>query len=189
MTGDLEAAAVESVAFRLDRLEAEVAKIGREWRGSRRRLTIIAFSGDMDKLQGAFTVANGAAALGVSVSMFFAFWALAALKRQKIYRGKSFLDKAMTAVLPGGAGRLGVSRMNLGGLGRRLFAVLMRRHRVEPLEGLIVLAKELNVRIVACEASMEIMGVAQEELLEGVEVGGLCEALDAGLDSAAMLWI
>jgi peroxiredoxin family protein len=179
----------ETIEARLRELEAQVAALARAQRQPPAGLTIIAFSNDMDKLLAAFTLATGAAAMGMSVSMFFTFWALAALKRKTIFKGKRGVEKVLTAILPAGAHRLGVSKWNLLGLGRIFLEARMRRRHVESLRNLVALARELDVRMVACETSMELMAVTKDELVEGVGCGGVATCLDAAFSGAVTLFI
>ena len=135
-----------------------------------RQLTLIVFSGDFDRWMAAFTMATSAAAAGAQVVMYFTFWGILGLRRRRELRGKSLLDRMFSLVLPRGVAR--TSRMNMLGFGPRLFGFAMRKKKVVELEGLVELARELGVRFVACEMSMDVMGVRLEELAPGVEVGG-----------------
>jgi len=156
---------------------------------ARTGFTILAFSGDMDRLLAVFTLATSAAAMGTPVTIFFAFWGLAALKRQTTFKGKGFLGAVLTAMLPSGPESLGLSRWNMLGLGRRFFGVVMRRNRMETLRGLIDLAREMKVRLVACQTSMGALAIAREELLEGVETGGAATFLEAAQSSATTIFV
>ncbi len=143
----------------------------------------------MDKLLAAFMLATGAAALGMPVSMFFTFWALSALKRRTIFRGKKAVDKLLSAMLPAGTLRLAVSKWNMLGLGRVFLEARMRSRHVENLQSMLTLARELNIRMVACHTAMDVMAVTKEELIEGVECGGVATCLDAALSGAVTLFI
>jgi len=176
-------------AARLQRLESQVAGQARTQQRIRNGLTIIAFSGDMDKLGAGFTLATGAAAMCFTVSMFFTFWGLSALKRTTRFKGKGLLGKLLTAMQPSGPGTLGLSKWNLLGLGRSFFDMVMRRRHVQTLTELIGLARELKARMVACQASMEVMAITREEILEGVEIGGVATCLDAVCSSGATLFV
>ena len=178
-----------SVASRLRELESQIAQLSRAQDRTRQGMTIIAFSGEMDRLMAAFMLATGAAAMGMTVSMFFTFWGLAALKRKTTFRGKGLLYRMLTAMLPSGPNRLGLSKLNLLGLGPPFLNRVMRMRNVEPLGNLIVLAREMNVRMVACQTSMELMGLTREELLEGIEFGGVATCLDAAQSSGSTLLI
>ena len=170
-------------------LESQVAELSRAQADRRRGITIVAFSGEMDKLMTAFMLATGAAAMGMTVSMFFTFWALAAVRRGSSGRGNRFIDRLLATMLPSGPGRLGLSRWNMLGLGRPFFNLVLRKRHVETLGSLVLLARELGVRMVACQTAMEVMGLTRAEILEGIEFGGVATCLDAAQSSGSTLLI
>lgn len=129
-------------------------------------MTLLVFSGDLDKLLAAFTIANGAAATGMSVRMFFTFWGAAALKRRTVLSGKSLVERAFGLMLPGGFAHRALSRMDMLGIGRQLMVREMRRKNVASLPELVAQAASLGVEIYLCEMSMEIMGIAEQELID-----------------------
>lgn len=137
----------------------------------------------------AFMLATGAPAMGMPVSMFFTFWGLAALKKETSFKNKNLMERLLTAMLPSGPAAVGVSKLNLCGLGKRFFTSLMRKHCVEPLSNLIHLACEMNIRMVACQTSMELMAIRKEELLAGVECGGVATCLDTAIGCGATVFI
>ena len=174
---------------RLRELESRVADLERAPARARRGMTIIAFSGEMDKLLTAFTLATGAAAMGMTVSMFFTFWALAVVRQEGQGSGKRWTGRLFSAMLPAGPGRLSLSRWNLFGLGPVLFQRALHQGNVEKLESLVLLARELGVRMVACETSMDVMGLGRDEILPGVEFGGVAACLDTAHESGSILLI
>jgi len=182
-------AIISATDARLRHLESQVAELSRAQTRSRQAITIIAFSGEMDKLMPAFMLATGAAAMGMTVSMFFTFWALAAVRQGTSSRGKGFMDRLLSAMLPSGPGRLGLSKWNMFGVGRPFFDWLLRKRHVETLGSLVLLAKEMGVRMVACQTSMEVMGLAREEMLPEIEFGGVATCLDAAQNSGCTLLI
>jgi peroxiredoxin family protein len=178
-----------SLAEKLREMELRLAELERAQQSRVNGLMLIIFSGQMDKLLAAFTLATGAAAMGMTVSMFFTFWGLSAIKRRNIYRGKSAVERLLTVMLPSGPKKLGVSKMNMFGLGRLFFRSVMRSRRMESLERLIALADEMGVKMVACENSMEVMGLRRHELLDNVQCGGVATCLDTALSSGTTLFI
>jgi peroxiredoxin family protein len=180
---------VHATEARLRELESQVAELAQAQIRSRQGITIIAFSGEMDKLMTAFMLATGAAAMGMTVSMFFTFWALAAVRKGSKFQGKGFLDRLLTAMLPSGPDRLGPSRWNMLGLGRPFLKHVLRTRHVETLGNLVLLARAMGVRMVACQTSMEVMGLTREEMLEGVELGGVATCLDVAQSSGPTLLI
>ncbi|MCC8187738.1 MAG: FAD-dependent oxidoreductase [Bacteroides sp.] len=152
--------------------------------------TIIVFSNDLDKAIAAFILANGAAAAGKKVSLFFTFWGLTILKRrEKVAVRKDFLSRMFGWMLPSHSGKLGLSRLHLAGIGAWFMRRVMKRKNVYSLETLIGQAKENGVRMIACTMSMDVMGIREEELMEGVETGGVATYLEQAEKSAINLFI
>jgi peroxiredoxin family protein len=149
----------------------------------------VVFSGELDKLLASFIIATGAASMGLQVSMFFTFWGIVALKKTTVYGKKSLLQRLFAALLPSGPEGAGTSRMNWFGLGPCLFKKMMRDHQVEPLAGLIGKARELGVNMVACRMSMDLLGVTEAELIDGVEYGGVAGYLRDASDSRLSLFV
>lgn len=152
--------------------------------------TFVVFSGDLDKTIAAFIMANGAAAMGRKVTMFFTFWGLNILRRpEKVSVAKSFIEKMFGFMMPRGTKKLGLSRMNMGGAGARMIRWIMKEKGISSLEELIDSAKAHGVRIVACQMSMDIMGIHKEELIDGVELGGVSTFLGSGEQSDMSMFI
>ena len=152
--------------------------------------TFVVFSGDLDKTIAAFIIANGAAAMGRKVTMFFTFWGLNILRRpQKVSVTKTFIEKMFGMMMPRGTTKLGLSRMNMGGAGAKMIRGIMKQKGISSLEDLIESAKSHGVRIVACQMSMDIMGIHQEELIDGVELGGVATFIGSGEESDMSLFI
>lgn len=131
-------------------------------------VTIIVFSGDMDKVMAAFNIATGAAASGKETTMFFTFWGLKALQKGNL-TGSSLFGRLMGLLNRGGINRIGPSRFNFGGIGRWMFKKMIEAHSVTPLEELRKLAIELGVKFVPCKTSMEVMEIGREHLIDEVE--------------------
>jgi peroxiredoxin family protein len=153
------------------------------------RATLVVFSGEMDTLFAALTIAVGAASMGMQVSMFFTFWGLTALRTSTSYSGKSTAQKMVAMMLPDGPAKVPTSRMNMGGLGPPFFKYLMQQRNVESLPDMVALARELGVRMVACEMSMGVMGVTREELIEGIDYGGVAVYLADAARSKITLFV
>jgi peroxiredoxin family protein len=143
------------------------------------RKTIIVFSGDLDRALAAFVIANGAAAMGDEVTMFFTFWGLTVLRRQGRRSGakRSFLQRLFAGLLPKGSGGLPLSRWNFGGLGPRMMRRVMREANIASLEELMATAREQGVKMVACTMSMEVLGFRPEDLVDGLEFAGVASYL------------
>jgi len=152
--------------------------------------TFIVFSGDLDKTIAAFILANGAASLGRKVTMFFTFWGLNILRRpEKVSVSKSFIEKMFGMMMPRGSRKLGLSRMNMLGAGSKMIRGIMKSKGISSLEELIESARNHGVRIVACQMSMDVMGIKQEELIDGVELGGVATFIGSGETSDISLFI
>lgn len=152
--------------------------------------TFIVFSGDLDKTIASFILANGAAALGRKVTMFFTFWGLNILRKPgKVKVAKNFIEKMFGIMLPRGTTKLGLSRMNMFGAGPKMIRAIMKKKGISSLEELISDARAHGVRIVACQMSMDIMGIHKEELIDGVELGGVATFIGAGEKSDISLFI
>ena len=170
------AAAVDTAALmeRMAALETRIATLEEApAQGIEDRLAMVVFSGDLDKAIAAFIIATGAAAMGLDVSMFFTFWGFNVLKKEKKYLGKNILEKGFTAMLPGGSGGLGLSQMNFFGAGSKIIRKLMKDHEVASLEELMTMAQEFGVRLVACDMTRELLGHRNEELIDGIDHGGV----------------
>jgi peroxiredoxin family protein len=153
------------------------------------RLSLVVFSGDLDKAIAAFIIATGAAAMGMEVSMFFTFWGLNVVKKEKRYEGKNILEKGFTAMMPAGTGQLPLSQMNFFGAGSRIIRKLMNDHEVTSIEEFVEMAQEFGVRMVACDMSRELLGVRDEELIDGLEFGGVATFMGDAARSKASLFI
>ena len=136
--------------------------------------TLILFSDDLDKALATFVLANGAAATGEKVTIFFTFWGLNAIKKvDKPAVKKDIFGKMFGMMLPSNSLKLKLSKMNMGGMGSRMMRYLMNRKGIDSLESLRSQAIENGVEFIACQMSMDVMGVKREELLDEVTIGGV----------------
>lgn len=141
--------------------------------------TMIVFSGDLDKAIASFIIANGAAAMGNQVNMFFTFWGLNILRKpEPVSVAKDTMQKMFARMMPRGSRKLGLSRMNFFGAGASMIRSTMQAKGIDSLESLIEQAVAAGVKLTACQMSMDVMGIAQEELIDGVEIGGVATMLD-----------
>ena len=154
------------------------------------RCALIVFSGDLDKALAAFVLATGAAASGMDVSMFFTFWGLSVLKKPGARAGttnlKGTLFKAMT---PASSLGLGTSQMNFFGLGSAMLRSMMKEKNIASLEELMDLARQMGVKMTACTMSMDAMDIAREELVDGLEYGGVAAYMADASQSRVTLFI
>ncbi len=142
--------------------------------------TIVVFSDDFDRAFAAFVIANGALAAGKKVTMFFTFWGLGILKKRMPPRvKKDFFSSIFSMLLPRGAAELRLSRLNMLGIGPALMNTIMRKKNIESLDVLISNAIKSGVKVIACQMSMEVMGIKKEELIDGIETGGVSTYIEA----------
>ena len=152
--------------------------------------TIIVFSGDLDKAIASFIIANGAASMGKKVTMFFTFWGLNILRRSEIVDvKKSFVEKMFGKMMPRGSQKLSLSKMNMLGMGAGMIRKVMKDKNIDSLETLIQSAIQNGIELVACQMSMDVMGIHQEELIDGVKIGGVGYYLGAADQSNVNLFI
>lgn len=152
--------------------------------------TIIVFSGDLDKVLASFIIANGAAAMGRKVTMFFTFWGLNVLRRpEKQNIKKTMIEGMFGGMMPRGMGKLKLSKMNMGGLGTAMMKKVMKDKNIDTLEDLVKKAIANGVKIIACTMSMDVMGIKEEELIDGVELGGVGAYLGDAEESNVNLFI
>lgn len=152
--------------------------------------TLIVFSGDLDKAIASFIIANGSAAMGGQVTMFFTFWGLNVLRRDQYVPGKkTFLEKMFGKMMPRGPERLGISNMNFLGMGSKLMKYIMKQKNIATLPELIELAKENNIKMVACTMSMDVLGITEHELIDGIDYAGVAAYLADAEKSKVNLFI
>jgi peroxiredoxin family protein len=156
------------------------------------KLVMICFSGDLDKALASFIIATGAAAMGMDVVMFFTFWGTPLLRdKQKKVGGKDFMGRMFGFMLPKGAGKVKLSKMNMGGMGTAMMKSLMKKKNVASLEDMIALAGELGVRIFICEMSMDLMGFKREEMIDypNITYCGVAKMLEEAQNSKVQFFI
>ena len=138
------------------------------------RVSLVVFSGDLDKVLAAFVIATGAAAAGLETSMFFTFWGLSTLKNKTAKAvQKGLKQRLFTLMTPSSSAGLGTSKMNFFGMGAIMLRAMMKEQNIASLEELMTMARELGVKLTACTMSMDAMGVAKDELLDGLDYGGV----------------
>ena len=152
--------------------------------------SIIVFSGDLDKAIASFIIANGAAAMGRKVHMFFTFWGLNILRKsERVSAKKDWIGKMFGRMMPRGSQRLKLSKMNMGGIGSKMIRSVMRNKNISSLEDLMQEAIRNGVEITACSMSMDVMGLSREELIDNIKVGGVASFLASAEESDASLFI
>ncbi|MCP2520550.1 DsrE/DsrF/DrsH-like family protein [SCandidatus Aminicenantes bacterium Aminicenantia_JdfR_composite] len=155
------------------------------------KLTLIIFSDNLDRALAAFNLATGAASMGIDVSMFFTFWGLNILRKKKeISKSKNFIKRIFKKINRGGADRLKLSKFHMFGIGTFLMKNFMKELNIPSIKEMISLAKNLGINIIACNTTMEIMGLKKEDLISEVdEIAGVATYLSKAKDSRINLFI
>lgn len=154
------------------------------------KLTMIIFSGDMDKVMAALNIATGAAASGMEVSIFYTFWGLKVLQKSGQLTGKGLMGRMLGVMNRGGLDAIGPSRLNMGGMGRWMFKLMMKAKGVPTLKELYDLAVEMGVKMMPCQMSMEVMEIDPALFSPNVtEPAGVAAMLEEALESKFTLFI
>jgi NADPH-dependent 2,4-dienoyl-CoA reductase/sulfur reductase-like enzyme/peroxiredoxin family protein/rhodanese-related sulfurtransferase/TusA-related sulfurtransferase len=150
------------------------------------KTTMVVFSGDLDKVMASLVIANGAVAMGKEVTLFFTFWGLNALRKDVPQaKGKTLLDAMFGWMMPRGIGKLKLSQMHMLGMGTAMMKHVMKIKNVDSPQSLLMQARKQGVKLVACTMSLDVMGLKPEELIDGIELGGVATFL-AESESAGM---
>ena len=182
-----EASTASDLQNRVAELEKRVRSLS-----AREGVTLCVFSNDLDKLLAAFSIATGAAACGLRVTMFFTFWGTTLLRRDAPQSpGKRLVERMLGWMLPAGPRRLSLSRLHMGGIGRLLIGREMQRKGIPALTEMIEMAKTSGVEILACSMSMDLMGIRREELLDypNLRICGATQFVDMAADGNVTLFI
>jgi peroxiredoxin family protein len=170
------------VARRFAEFERELAELKSRVSeaGQLDRLSLIVFSGSLDRLIAAFVLATGAASSGMEVNVFFTFWGTSALRRDNVSEKKGFIEKMFGWMLPKGSRKLPLSQMNFGGGGPVMMRYLMKKKGVASVEEMMALAAELGVKVYVCTMSMDLLGIKESEIMEypDLQFCGVAKFLD-----------
>ena len=151
--------------------------------------TIVVFSNDLDKVLASFIIANGAKVSGKDVTMFFTFWGLNVLRKSNVNVKKGLIDTMFGMMMPKGTDKLTLSKMHMGGIGSAMMKWVMKNKNISTLSELIKQAQENGIKFIACNMSMDVMGIKEEELIDGVEIGGVAKYIAESSHSNSNLFI
>jgi peroxiredoxin family protein len=188
---------LDGQASKLKELETQFVEIKTQLEALQKKtqenkLSMIVFSGDLDKALASLIIATGSVAMGLEVVMFFTFWGTTLLRdKGKKVEGKDMMGKMFGAMLPTGTGDLKLSKLNMGGMGTAMMKSLMKKKNVASMEEMLELAGEMGVKIYICEMSMDLMGFKREEMIDypGLDYAGVATFLDEAIDSKMQLFI
>ncbi len=180
-------ARVAQLQAQVEELSAELAELRSQQPAD--RVTIILTGDEIDRAMPAFIIALGAASFGMEANIFCTLWGINVLKDKTIYSGKSFIKKAMTWMMPGHPDQLGLTKMHFWGAGAALMRHMMKKHNVESIPSLIEQALEMDVRIIACQMTMDLMGISTREIRPGVEYGGIATYIENASRAKITLFI
>lgn len=185
----MEEAIPSAIAAELAEMRKEIAEL-RE-RVPEDKAALVVFSGDLDRAIAAFVIATGAAAAGLETTMFFTFWGLSVIKKKNgaAVSKRDLMQKMFAMMTPGSSESLGVSKMNYFGIGAKMLRAMMKKQEVLSLEQMMAMARELGVRMIGCTMSMDVMGVSQEELFDGIELGGVAAFMGEASRARVSLFI
>jgi peroxiredoxin family protein len=167
-------------------------KVNKMEAGTKDQLSMVVFSGDLDKILAAMIIATGAAAYDMKVKLFFTFWAIAALRdEKKSVSGKGFMDKMFGMMLPKGSRKVKLSKMHMAGMGTSMIKGIMKKNRVPSIAEMIGTAGELGIEINICEMSMNLMGFRKEEMIDypHMTICGVATFLSDAQESKIQLFI
>ncbi|MDY6881903.1 MAG: DsrE/DsrF/DrsH-like family protein [Thermodesulfobacteriota bacterium] len=183
-------AQMENIEKQIEDLKAKIEAVDKKT--AENKLSMIVFSGDLDKALAAFIIGTGAVAMGMEVVMFFTFWGTPMLRdKNKKVGGKDMMGKMFGTMLPKGVDSVKLSKMNMGGMGTAMMKSLMKKKNVASLDEMITLAGELGIRIFVCEMSMDLMGFKREEMIDypGLTFCGVAKFLEEAMTSKIQLFL
>jgi peroxiredoxin family protein len=181
---------LEAVQKQIDEIKTQMESLSRAT--PENKVSMIVFSGDLDKVLASFIIATGAVAMGMEVVMFFTFWGTPVLRdKMKKVGGKDMMGKMFGTMLPKGTGAVKLSKMNMGGMGTVMMKNLMKKKNVASVEDMIEMAGELGVQIYVCEMSMDLMGFKREEFIDypKLDFCGVAKFLEDAQNSKVQLFI
>ena len=176
------------LSARVYQLEAAVKELS-DTRPRADNVSLLVFSGELDKILAGLVIATTAASMGMNVNIFFTFWGINALKEKRVLEGKGVMERMIDVMTPTGPDSMGVSQMNMFGAGSLMLKQMMKEKEVVSAQEMLELAREAGVTLTACSMTMEVTGIRKEELSDGVEIAGAAAYLQNASRSALTLFI
>jgi peroxiredoxin family protein len=157
---------------------------------TKNKISMVVLSGDMDKVMAAFLIGTGAAASGMEVTMFFTFWGFKAIQKNGTKPGTTMMGKMLAMMNRGGLDAIGPSRLNMGGMGRWMFKKMMNEKGAASLEDLYQIAVDLDVKMMPCDMTMQMMEYGMETMRDNVtEPVGVAAFIQEAAESKITLFI
>lgn len=181
---------LEAVQKQIDEMKTQMESLSKA--APDNKISMVVFSGDLDKVLASLVIATGSVAMGMEVVMFFTFWGTSVLRdKMKKVSGKDIMGKMFGAMLPKGTGAVKLSKMNMGGMGTVMMKNLMKKKNVASIEDMIEMAGELGVQIYVCEMSMDLMGFQRDEFIEypKLDFCGVAKFMEDAQNSKVQLFI
>lgn len=188
--GSESALNLEAVQKQIDEIKTQMESLSKA--APDNKISMVIFSGDLDKVLAALVIATGSVAMGMEVVMFFTFWGTSVLRdKMKKVGGKDIMGKMFGTMLPKGTGAVKLSKMNMGGMGTVMMKSLMKKKNIASIEEMIDMAGELGVQIYVCEMSMDLMGFKREEFIEypKLDFCGVAKFMEDAQNSKVQLFI
>jgi len=155
------------------------------------KITIVLFSGDLDRALSAFMIATTGASMGMDVTMFFTFWGLNVIKKNEgKIRSKGLMRKMLNMMNRGGSKRLKLSKFHMFGLGTWMMKKLMKEQKMPSVDELIQMAQEMGVKLVPCTNTCGLMGLPEDVFRGGIaDAAGAAFFLNEARQSKVTLFI
>ncbi|MBT3217883.1 MAG: NADH dehydrogenase FAD-containing subunit [Proteobacteria bacterium] len=189
-----EANSSDELLQRLSALEAQVAELKAQQQESEQeqdKLSIVVYSGELDRMLAAMNIATGAASMGIEVHLFFTFWATSAMRKGPMQGERPFVEKVFGWMLPAGHRQLKLSTMHWAGLGTSVLKTRMKAKNVADLDELFAMASEADVKVHICEMSMDLLGMKLEDLVDypNMDQCGVATFLGDAMESKVTLFV
>ena len=185
---DIEQYINDRVASEIKRIENKFQEV-LDSKTKKRALTILLSSNDFDRVLPAFIIATGAASFGMESTVFATMWGITTLRKKTTYKGKRITEKMLTMMLPSSIDGLSLSKLNMMGIGSAMMKSMLKQNNVSTLPQLVELSSEMGVNIMACQMTMGIMGITQEELRSDITYGGVAAFIEKAEQSSISLFI
>lgn len=178
-----------SLEERVISLENQLNSIGATYEKKENHIILIVCTQDLDQVLPTLVIATNAATLGIRVKIFFTIWGVNVIKKKRVLAKKRLTEKLLSLLTPKSYKSLPMSNLNIGGIGPMLLKYMLKEHKLPSLDDLLTLCRELNVEFCACELTLNLLGITEDELLENVKCTGITTIISEASDSNFTLFI